>query len=98
MEGCGWRSNEVRGPFGVGVWKEILKETTQSQAFPQLYALAVCSNTTVNEVWDPSLGQGGWNLRLSRDSNDWELVLIEELLLLLRDFRISSEKDSVLWK
>ena len=126
MEGCGWRSNEVCGPFGVGVWKEILKETSwcwdnmefkvgrgtkvmfwtdlwcgnaaQSQAFPQLYALAVCSNATVNKVWDPSLGQGGWNLRLSRDSNDWELVLIEELLLLLRNFRISSEEDSVLWK
>ena len=52
----------------------------------------------MNEVWDPSLGQGGWNLKLSRDSNDWELVLIEELLLLLRDFRISSEEDSVSWK
>ena len=60
--------------------------------------MAVCRNAMVNEVWDPSLGQGGWNLRLSRDSNDWELVLIEELLLLLRDFRISSEEDSVLWK
>ena len=126
LEGRGWRSKEVHGPFGVGVWKEILKETSWcwdnmefrvgrgtkvmfwidhwcdnaalSQAFPQLYALAVCNNATVNEVWDPSLGQGGWNLRLSRDSNDWELVLIEELLLLLRDFRLSSEEDLVLWK
>ena len=25
LEGCGWKSKEVRGPFGVGVWKEILK-------------------------------------------------------------------------
>ena len=58
----------------------------------------MCSNELVNDVWDPRLGQGGWNLRLSRDSNDWELDLIEELLLLLRDFRISSEEDSVLWK
>ena len=102
LEGCGWRSKEVRGPFGVGIWKEILKETSWcwdnmkfrmgrgtkvmfwtdhwcgnvalSHAFPQLYALAVCSNAMVNEVWDPRLGQGGWNLRLSRDSNDWELV------------------------
>ncbi|RVX07712.1 LINE-1 reverse transcriptase-like [Vitis vinifera] len=23
LEGCGWKSKEVRGPFGVGVWKEI---------------------------------------------------------------------------
>ena len=43
---------------------------TLSHAFPQLYALAVCSNTSVNEVWDLRLGQGGWNLKLSRDSND----------------------------
>ncbi|RVW54295.1 putative ribonuclease H protein [Vitis vinifera] len=28
LEGCGWRSKEVCGPFGVGVWKEILKETS----------------------------------------------------------------------
>ena len=26
-EGFGWRTNEARGMFGVGVWKEILKET-----------------------------------------------------------------------
>ena len=69
-----------------------------SQNFPQLFAMAVFRNAMVNEVWDSSLGQGGWNLKLSRDSNDWELDLIEELLLLLRDFRISSEEDSMLWK
>ena len=26
-EGFGWRTNEAHGMFGVGVWKEILKET-----------------------------------------------------------------------
>ena len=26
-EGFGWRTNKARGTFGVGVWKEILKET-----------------------------------------------------------------------
>ncbi|RVW57146.1 putative ribonuclease H protein [Vitis vinifera] len=115
LEGCGWKSKEVRGPFGVGVWKEILKEMSWcwnnmkfkvgrgtkimfwtdhwcgnvalSQAFPQIFALVVCSNELVNDVWDPRLGQGGWNLRLARDSNDWELVLIEDLLFLLRDIR-----------
>ncbi|RVW43920.1 Translation machinery-associated protein 22 [Vitis vinifera] len=100
QEGCGWRTNEARGIFGVGVWKEILKEASwcwDNIEF-KLYAMAVFRNATVNEVWDSSLGQGRWNLKLSRDSNDWELDLIEELLLLLRDFRISSEEDSVLWK
>ena len=69
-----------------------------SQAFPQIFALAVCSNESVNDVWDPRLGQGGWNLILVRDSNDWELVLIEDLLFLLRDIRVTPEEDSVLWK
>ncbi|RVW28819.1 hypothetical protein CK203_096921 [Vitis vinifera] len=69
-----------------------------SQAFPQIFALAVCSNELVNDVWDPRLGQGGWDLRLVRDSNDWELVLIEDLLFLLRDIRVTPEEDSVLWK
>ncbi|RVW50768.1 hypothetical protein CK203_076804 [Vitis vinifera] len=69
-----------------------------SQAFPQIFALAVCSNELVNDVWDPRLGQGGWNLRLVRDSNDWELVLIEDLLFLLRDIRVTLKEDSVLWK
>ena len=26
QKGFGWRTNEARGTFGVGVWKEILKE------------------------------------------------------------------------
>ncbi|RVW70045.1 hypothetical protein CK203_059033 [Vitis vinifera] len=69
-----------------------------SQIFPLLFALAVHRNATVNEVWDSSFGQGGWNLRFCRDFNDWELDLIGELLILLRDCRISSEEDSVFWK
>ena len=27
QEGLGWRTNEANRMFGVGVWKEILKET-----------------------------------------------------------------------
>ena len=69
-EGFGWRSNEARGMFGVGIWKEILKiefevgkgtkvkfwtdrwcgNAMLSQNFPQLFALAVHRNATVNEV------------------------------------------------
>ena len=68
------------------------------QNFPQLFALAVDGHATVNEVWDSSLGQEGWNLRFSRDFNDWELDLIGDLLNMLRDFKISSKEDSVFWK
>ena len=69
-----------------------------SQNFPQLFALAVHRNAMINEVWDSSLGQGGWNFRFSRDFNDWELDLIRDLLNMLSDFRISSKEDSVFWK
>ena len=60
--------------------------------------MAVNRNATVNEMWDHSSGQGGWNLRFHRDFNDWELDLIRGLLIMLRDFKLSSEEDVVLWK
>ncbi|KAJ9673913.1 hypothetical protein PVL29_023454 [Vitis rotundifolia] len=69
-----------------------------SHNFPQLFAVAVHRKATVKDVWDSSLGQGGWNLRFSRDFNDWELDMIGAMFNMLRDFRISSEEDSVLWK
>ncbi|RVW93098.1 hypothetical protein CK203_031459 [Vitis vinifera] len=126
QEGLGWRTNEARGAFGVGVWKEILKEANWcwdnirfkvgkgtkvkfwtdhwcgdealSRIFPQLFALAVHKNATINEVWDSSFGQGGWNLRFARDSNDWEMDLIGALFNMLRDVKISQEEDSVVWR
>ncbi|RVX07561.1 Transposon TX1 uncharacterized 149 kDa protein [Vitis vinifera] len=96
QEGCGWRTKEACGSFGVGVWKEIMKEANwcwESIEF-KLFTLAGKRNATVNEVWDSSLGQGGWNLRFTRDFNDWELDQIRDMLNLLRDFRTSPEEDS----
>ena len=43
-------------------------------------------------------GSGGWNLRLLRDLNDWELGLVGNLLVELRDYRVNLEDDSVFWK
>ena len=124
--GFGWRTKEACGTFGVGVWRDILKElywcwdniefkvgkgtkvnfwTDQwcgnealSQTFPQLFVLATQRNASINEMWDSSLGQGGWNIRLSRNSNDWELDPLGELFHMLRDLRISPKEDSVIWK
>nr|CAN74793.1 hypothetical protein VITISV_000043 [Vitis vinifera] len=126
QEGCGWRTKEVCGPYGMGLWKEIMKEAdwcwesidfkvgkgtrvlfwtdkwcgneALSQIFPQLFTLAGHRNAKVSEVWDSSLGQGGWNLRLARDFNDWELDQIGNMLNLLRDFKTSTEEDAVRWK
>ncbi|RVW95793.1 hypothetical protein CK203_025699 [Vitis vinifera] len=65
-EELGWRTRKANGAFGVGVWKEILKESTwcwENMGF---------KNVTVEECWDQNMGQGGWNLGLLRDLNDWE--------------------------
>ncbi|RVW74561.1 Copper-transporting ATPase PAA1, chloroplastic [Vitis vinifera] len=124
--GFGWRTKEARRTFGVGVWRDILKESSWcwdniefkvgkgtkvsfwtdhwcgneelAQTFPQLFELAVQRNASVNEMWDSSLGQGGWNIRLFRNLNDWELDALGELLQLLRDLRTSLEEDAVIWK
>ncbi|RVW75503.1 Mitochondrial outer membrane protein porin 4 [Vitis vinifera] len=64
----------------------------------KLFTLAGNRNAKVSEVWDSSLGQGGWNLRLARDFNDWELEQIGNMLNLLKDFRTSTEEDAVRWK
>ncbi|RVW83126.1 putative ribonuclease H protein [Vitis vinifera] len=100
QEEFGWRSKEARGTYGVGVWKEIMKEAKwcwENTKF-KLYEMAVNRNATVNEMWDHSSGPGGWNIRFHRDFNDWELDLIRGLLIVLRDFKLSSEEDMVLWK
>ncbi|RVW51760.1 hypothetical protein CK203_066720 [Vitis vinifera] len=122
-EELGWRTRKANGAFGVGVWKEILKESTWcwenmgfkvgkgnrirfwtdlwcgnnvlSQGFPNLFSMVVHRNVTVEECWDQNVGQGGWNLRLLRDLNDWELGLVGNLLVELRDYSVNLEDDSV---
>ena len=112
--------------LGVGVWKEILKESAWcwenmvlkvgkgnkirfwidpwcgnnvlSQRFPDLFSMAAQRNVTVEDYWDQNLGHGGWNLRLLRDFNDWELGLVGNMLAELRNYRVTMEEDSVLWR
>ena len=69
-----------------------------SQSLPQLYALAVHRNATVDEVRDSFFGQGRWNLRFIRAFNDWELDLVGDLLTILRGYRLTLEEDLVTWK
>ena len=52
----------------------------------------------MGDMWDQNSGQGGWNLRLIRGFNDWELNMVDELLQILRSQRITLEEDSTLWK
>ena len=52
----------------------------------------------MEETWDHNFGQGGWNLRFLRAFNDWELDVVGNLLVELREYRVTLEEDSVIWK
>ncbi|RVW99798.1 putative mitochondrial protein [Vitis vinifera] len=101
-----WDGVEERVRRRLALWKRqyiskggrITLIKTLSQSFPQLFALAVHRNATVEEVWDQNFGQGGWNLRFFRAFNDWELDLVRNLLIVLRGYKLTLEDDLVSWK
>ena len=43
---------------------------TLSELFPTLYALVNSKGAIVEEVWDSSRREGGWDLRFFRSFND----------------------------
>ncbi|RVX09419.1 hypothetical protein CK203_015227 [Vitis vinifera] len=107
QEEFGWRTKKVNGAFGVGVWKEIMKEADWcwdnmnfklARRFPQLFNVAAQRSATVGDIWDQNSGQGSWNLRFIRGFNDWELNMVDELLQILRSQSITLEEDLALWK
>ncbi|RVW63585.1 hypothetical protein CK203_057416 [Vitis vinifera] len=53
-------------------------------SFPSLYALVVSKEKWVAEVWDPSIEGGCWSLHFSRPFNNWEVDLVEQLLLTIQ--------------
>ncbi|RVW85331.1 hypothetical protein CK203_045523 [Vitis vinifera] len=92
QEDYGWRAKKVSGAAGVGVWKEIMKES--DWCWENLSFLR-CS---IEEMWDHHSGQGDWNLIFERDFNDWELDMVGDLLRTLRGHRPSLEDDSIKWR
>ena len=51
------------------------------------------------EVWDPSVEGGNWSPRFSRAFNDWEVVLVEQLLMTIQGKRVTAElEEKVVWK
>ncbi|RVX22446.1 Xylulose kinase [Vitis vinifera] len=97
QEGCGWRTKEVCGSFGVGLWKEIMKEANwcwESIEFKVGKGTRVlfwtdkwCGNEVLSQTF-PQL----FTLAGHRNAK------IGDMLNLLRDFRTSLEEDSVRWK
>ncbi|RVX07273.1 putative ribonuclease H protein [Vitis vinifera] len=102
QEDFGWRTRKTNG---VGKGSKIRFWTNPwcgnyvlSQSFPNLFAMAAHRNATVEEMWNQNFGQGGWYLRFLRDFNDWELDTVGNLLDVLREYRVTLEEDSVIWK
>ena len=84
----------------VRFWKDSwCGDEALCYTFPSLFALAVSKEEWVAEVWDPSVEGGNWSPRFSRAFNDWEVVLVEQLLMTIQGKRVSVElEDRVLWK
>ena len=50
------------------------------------------------DVWDSTVGPGSRNPTFVRAFNDWEIVLVENLLNRLQRERVTDGLDKVLWK
>ena len=66
--------------------------------FPSLFGITVNKHVTVADVWDSFAGFGSWNPTFVSAFNDWEFVLVENLLSCLQMERVIDEMDTVLWK
>ena len=66
-------------------------------AFLTLFELTTNNHEIMAEVWDQMRGQGSWNLRFTRDFNDWELDMVVNLLNVLPKEKFISEADKIFW-
>lgn len=83
VEDLGWWTREAQGPFGVGLWKDILKEAFWVKA-NITFSIGTTINAPVTDVWDPTKGNGCWKLQFGRAFNDWEVDLATNLLKTLQ--------------
>ncbi|KAL6313953.1 hypothetical protein AAG906_011683 [Vitis piasezkii] len=66
----GWCSKEVRGGYGVGLWKTIRK-------LWDMLGWRSCGSILMRG--------GGWNPNFLRPLNDWEIVIVKHFLARLQD-------------
>jgi hypothetical protein len=97
-----WFSLGVAKNLGNGgstrFWEDIwVGEVSLQQRFPQLFLISVQQDTTIASVWN-SNEIPGWNLRWRRRLFEWELNLLNELLLLLSSVSLTNVEDSWYWK
>ncbi|RVW44616.1 Heat shock protein 90-5, chloroplastic [Vitis vinifera] len=100
QEGCGWRTKDVCGPYGVGLWKEIMKEADwcwESIVFKVGKGTRIlfwmdkwCGNEALSQIFPQLFTLAGH--RNAKVSEVWDSSWVKE------DFRTSTEEDAVRWK
>ena len=64
-----------------------------------MFALAISQDAWVADCWDSVGDVGGWIPCFSKSFNDWEVEVMERLLLTLQGKRLAAGlEDRVLWK
>ena len=80
----------------VSFWKDVwVGEEALCKAFSTLFSLAVRKEALIREVWD-TWNEGGWAPRFSRPFNDWELIEVENFLLMIQPWRVVSNREDML--
>ncbi|RVW53546.1 hypothetical protein CK203_092382 [Vitis vinifera] len=81
----GWCSKEVKGGYGVGLWKAFRKEWFV--------------DAWVKDVWCSIEGGGNWSPHFSIQFNDWEMDEVCRFFLGLHGKRVQQVvEDRVLWR
>ncbi|KAL6323455.1 hypothetical protein AAG906_039025 [Vitis piasezkii] len=91
----GWCTRAVSGRYGVGLWKTIRKEWL---CMNNSLAYGVGCGRRVNFWKDKWWRWDGWTPLFSRAFNDWEIGMVESLMLKIQAFRVQREdEDKVVW-
>ncbi|RVW42798.1 hypothetical protein CK203_079936 [Vitis vinifera] len=93
--GGGWRTKDVCGPYGVGLWKEIMKEADWCW---ESIVFKVGKGTRILFWTDKWCGNEALS-HFSLSCLPWRVIgMPKNMLNLLKDFRTSLEEDAVRWK
>ncbi|RVX21021.1 hypothetical protein CK203_002180 [Vitis vinifera] len=85
-----WCFKEVRGGYGVGLWKATMIEWR---------VITVFKDAWVKDLWSSIEGGGSWSPHFSRPFNDWEVDKVHRFFLGLNRKRVQQDvEDRVLWR
>ena len=89
---------EVVNGRRVKFWRDSwCRDEPLRVAFPIVFAITASKGAWVEEVWDGSMEENCWTLRIIRALDDWELEEAERLLLELQGRRIDNTEDRMVW-